>query len=72
MHILRSWLNKCGDRELLWLMLALTGLIVFGFTVMTSAAAISPSDWKLTTVVAGPDTAPDVEKKLGLSARRND
>lgn len=64
---MRTWLTKCGDRELLWLMVALTGGLVFGFTVFASAAPVGPSDWELATVVAGHDTAPEVERKLGLS-----
>lgn len=65
---MRTWLNRCGDRELLWVMLVLTGLIVFGFTALAGAAAVGPSDWELATVVAGHDTAPEVEKKLGPTA----
>jgi len=63
----RTWLNKCGDRELFWVMLALTGLLVFGFTVFASAAPMGPNDWELATVVAGHDAVPEVERKLGLS-----
>lgn len=63
----KNWLSKCGDRELLWLMLALTGIFVFGFIVLANAAPVGPNDWELATVVAGHDTAREVERKLGLS-----
>jgi hypothetical protein len=66
-HTVRNLLNRCGDRELLWVMLALVGLVVFGFTALAGAASVGPSDWELATVVAGHDTAPEVERKLGLS-----
>ncbi|HSB44746.1 MAG TPA: hypothetical protein VLD60_07030 [Nitrospira sp.] len=62
-----AWLNKWGDRELFWVMLALIGLVVFGLNALAEAAPVGPSDWELATVVAGRDTAPEVERKLGLS-----
>ncbi len=61
-------LNKCGDRELFWIMLALIGLFVIGLNTLAEAAPVGPSDWELATVVAGRDTAPEVERKLGLSS----
>jgi hypothetical protein len=27
-----SWFSKCGDRELLWVMIGLFGLLVFGLS----------------------------------------
>lgn len=27
-----GWLSRCGDRELLWVMIGLFGLLVFGFS----------------------------------------
>jgi hypothetical protein len=27
---MKSWFNKCGDREIFWVMLGFFGLLVFG------------------------------------------
>lgn len=28
-----SWFSKCGDRELLWAMIGLFGLLIFGLSI---------------------------------------
>lgn len=30
---MRSWLKKCGDREIFWLMIGLFGLLVLGLNL---------------------------------------
>lgn len=68
---MRTLLNKCGDRELLWVMLALVALIVLGVRGVAGAATpavAGPNDWELASVVAGKDTALEVERKLGQTA----
>jgi hypothetical protein len=66
----RMLLRKCGDRELFWLLLALVALIVFGVKEFAGAASTTPgpNDLALATVVAGQDTGPEVERKLGRTA----
>jgi hypothetical protein len=66
----RTWFNRCGDRELFWVMMVLIVLFVFGLNALAGAAPTGPagpSDWELASVIAGKDTAPEVEQKLGRS-----
>ena len=68
---MRTLLNKCGDRELFWVMLGLIALIVFGvkgFAGAATGAPAGPNDRELATVVAGKDTGSEVERKLGRTA----
>jgi hypothetical protein len=37
-HAVRTWLHKCGDRELFWMMMALIGLLVLGLNTFAGAA----------------------------------
>lgn len=65
---MRTWLNRCGDREMLWVMIGLFVLLVLGLNTVAGAATLGPNDWVLATVVAGKDTAHEVERKLGHTA----
>lgn len=65
---MRTLLNRCGDRELFWVMIGLFLLLVLGFNSFAGAAPIGPGDWELATIVAGKDTGHEVERKLGRTA----
>ena len=65
---MRTWLNKCGDREVFWVLIGLLLLFVISLNTYAGAATLGPSDWELATVVAGKDTAHEVEHKLGRTA----
>jgi hypothetical protein len=36
--VMRKWFDRCGDRELFWVMIALIGLIVFGMNALAGPA----------------------------------
>jgi hypothetical protein len=63
-----SWIEKFSDRELFGVVIGSVGILVLGFTTWAGAASVGPSDWELATVVAGKDTAHEVERKLGKTA----
>ncbi|HLZ32509.1 MAG TPA: hypothetical protein VKP13_00735 [Nitrospira sp.] len=65
---MRTWLNRCGERELTPVKLGVLFLLLLGSQTFAGAATPGPSDWELATVVAGKDTAPEVEQKLGRTA----
>lgn len=65
---MQTWLSRGGDRERLWAMLSLTGVILLVCSTWAGAAPVGPGDWELATVVAGKDTGLEVERKLGRTA----
>ena len=64
----KNWTANSGDHEHFGMMFALAAFIVLGFTTWAGAASPGPNDRELATVVAGKDTAHEVERKLGRTA----